>query len=112
MSCTGLLDYKTTNTPFETNVKLSSREKTILDDSTVYRQLIGSLIYLTVTKPNIAYVIHIVSQFMAAPHTTYFVIVLRVLRYIKSTLLHGLHFSTQLHLFCVHILLPIGQKIT
>ncbi|KAA0037187.1 putative mitochondrial protein [Cucumis melo var. makuwa] len=47
-----------------------------LDDPTLYRQLVGSLIYLTVTRPDIAYAIHIVSQFMVAPRTIHFTIVL------------------------------------
>ena len=64
-------------------------------DSTLYRQLVGSLIYLTATLSNIAYAVHIVSQFMAAPHTTHFTAVLRILRYIKGTNFHGLYFSTQ-----------------
>ncbi|KAL4018546.1 hypothetical protein IC575_022144 [Cucumis melo] len=61
----------------------------------LYRQLVGSLIYLTVTRPDIAYVVHIVSQFMAAPRTIHFTAVLRILRYIKGTLGHGLQFSSQ-----------------
>ncbi|XP_057996557.1 uncharacterized mitochondrial protein AtMg00810-like [Hevea brasiliensis] len=92
----GLTDNKTANTPLETNVKLSPTDGTILKDPTLYRQLVGSLIYLTATRPDIAYaVFYIVSQFMAAPCTSHFTIVLRILRYIKGTLFHGLHFSAQ-----------------
>ncbi|KAL4029945.1 hypothetical protein IC575_008173 [Cucumis melo] len=61
----------------------------------LYRQLVGSLIYLTVTRPDIAYAVHIVSQFMAAPRTIHFTAVLRILRYVKGTLGHGLQFSSQ-----------------
>ncbi|GAV79770.1 hypothetical protein CFOL_v3_23233 [Cephalotus follicularis] len=64
----------------------------------------GCLIYLTVTRPDITYVVHLVSQFMSAPRTTHFSAVLRILRYIKGTLFHGLHFSSEsslaLHAFC------------
>jgi hypothetical protein len=57
--------------------------------------LVGSLIYLTVTRPDLAYAVHLVSQFMSAPHSTHYAAVLRILRYIKGTLFHGLHFSAQ-----------------
>ncbi|KAF2320817.1 hypothetical protein GH714_031024 [Hevea brasiliensis] len=46
----GLTDNKTVNTPLETNVKLSPTDGTILEDPTLYRQLFGSLIYLTATQ--------------------------------------------------------------
>src|SRR5262249_25581474 len=42
------------------------------------------------TRPDIAYAVHIVSQFMASPYTAHFTTVLRILRYIKGTLLHCL----------------------
>ncbi|KAA0038939.1 putative mitochondrial protein [Cucumis melo var. makuwa] len=77
------------------NVRLTPFDGVPLDDPTLYRQLVGSLIYLTVTRPNIAYVVHIVNQFMAAPRTIHFAVVLRILRYIRGTLGHGLQFSSQ-----------------
>ncbi|KAL4030802.1 hypothetical protein IC575_009054 [Cucumis melo] len=61
----------------------------------LYRQLVCSLIYLIVTRPDISYVVHIISQFMAAPRTIHFTVILRILRYIKETLGHGLQFSSQ-----------------
>ena len=64
----------------------------------LYRHLVGSLIYLTVTRPDISYVVHQVSQFMAAPRFTQFLVVLRILRYLKGTLFHGLYFSSRSHL--------------
>ena len=64
-----------------------------LSDGILYRQLVGNLIYLTVTRPYIAHAVHIVSQFMTAPRTIHFVVVLRILCYVKGTSFHGLHFS-------------------
>ncbi|GKU87230.1 hypothetical protein SLEP1_g1668 [Rubroshorea leprosula] len=64
-----------------------------LSDPTRYRQLVGSLVYLTTTRPNIVYPVHIVSQFMAAPRSTHYAAVLGIIRYVKGTLFHGLHFS-------------------
>ncbi|KAK3023275.1 hypothetical protein RJ639_044246 [Escallonia herrerae] len=94
LSCVGLTDSKTASSPLEPNVRFIPLDGTPLHDPTLYRTLVGSLVYLTVTRPNIAYVVHLVSQFLFAPHTTQFHTVLHILRYIKGTLFHGLHFSS------------------
>ncbi|XP_016901897.1 uncharacterized mitochondrial protein AtMg00810-like [Cucumis melo] len=91
----GITDSATSLTSLDPNVCLTPFDGVPLEDPTLYRQLVGSLIYLTVTRPDIAYVVHIVSQFMAAPRTIHFTVVLRILRYIKGTLGHGLQFSSQ-----------------
>ena len=65
-----------------------------LSDATFYRQLIGSLIYLTVTCPDISYVVLVVNQFMVAPRSPHYVVVLRILRYLKGTIFDGFHFSS------------------
>ena len=89
----GLTDNKTCTTPLEPNSKLTPMDGIPLDDPTLYRQLVGSLVYLTVTRPDIAYAVHIVSQFLSTPRSPHYAAVLRILRYIKGTLFHGLHFS-------------------
>ncbi|KAA0036637.1 putative mitochondrial protein [Cucumis melo var. makuwa] len=91
----GITDFATSSTPLDPNVHLTPFDGVLLDDPTLYRQLVRSLIYLTVTRPDIAYAVHIVSQFMAAPRTIHFTAVFRILRYIKGTLGHGLQFSSQ-----------------
>ncbi|KAL0536936.1 hypothetical protein IC582_025901 [Cucumis melo] len=91
----GITDSATFSTPLDPNVRLTPFDGVPLDDPTLYRPLVGSLIYLIVTRPDIAYAVHIVSQFMAAPRTIHFTAVLRILRYIKGTLGHGLQFSSQ-----------------
>ncbi|TYK10332.1 Retrovirus-related Pol polyprotein from transposon TNT 1-94 [Cucumis melo var. makuwa] len=91
----GITDSNTASTPLDPNVHLTPYDGVPLENVSLYRQLVGSLIYLTVTHPDIAYVVHIVSQFMAAPRTIHFTVVLRILRYVKGTLGHGLQFSSQ-----------------
>ncbi|KAL0554223.1 hypothetical protein IC582_008140 [Cucumis melo] len=90
-----ITDSNTASTPLDPNVHLTPYDGVPLEDVSLYRQLVGSLIYLTVTRPDIAYAVHIVSQFMAAPRTIHFTVVLRILRYVKGTLGHGLQFSSQ-----------------
>ncbi|GKV11664.1 hypothetical protein SLEP1_g22904 [Rubroshorea leprosula] len=93
ISKAGLIDSKIASTPFEPNAWLTPMDGSPLRDPTVYRQLVGSLVYLTVTRPDIAYAVHIVSQFMTSPRFTHYATVLHIIRYVKGTLFHGLHFS-------------------
>ncbi|RVW35384.1 Retrovirus-related Pol polyprotein from transposon RE1 [Vitis vinifera] len=59
------------------------------------KRLVDSLVYLTVTRPNISYAVHQVSQYLSAPRSTHYAAVLRILRYLKGTLFHGLFYSAQ-----------------
>ena len=65
-----------------------------ISDATRYRQLVGSLIYLIITRPDISHVVGMVSKFMDAPCSVHYAVVLRILRYVKGTLYHGLHYSS------------------
>ncbi|KAJ9541490.1 LOW QUALITY PROTEIN: hypothetical protein OSB04_027996 [Centaurea solstitialis] len=94
LSMAGLSDTKVASTPLEYNLHLTPSAGTPLQDPTRYRQLVGSLVYLTVTRPDIAYAVHTVSQFMAAPRSDHYAAVLRILRYLKGTMFHGLYFSS------------------
>ena len=94
ISRANITDSKIVDTPIEYNCRLNSRDGESLSDYTLYRQLVGSLIYLTVTRPDISYAVHIVSQFMAAPRSPHYAAVLRILRYLKGTIFDGLHFSS------------------
>ncbi|KAK3029645.1 hypothetical protein RJ639_037962 [Escallonia herrerae] len=79
LSRAGLTESKTASTPLESNVKFSPLDGTLLHDPTLYLTLVGSLMYLTVTRPDIAYVVHLVSQFLSALRMTHFAAVLRIL---------------------------------
>ncbi|GKU90857.1 hypothetical protein SLEP1_g4801 [Rubroshorea leprosula] len=93
ISKANLTDSKNVSTPLEPNVKLTPLDGSPLLDPSRYQQLVGSLVYLTMTRPDIAYAVHVVSQFMAALHSTHYATVLRIIRHVKGTLFHGLHFS-------------------
>jgi len=92
LSRADLSDFKIADTPIEANFKLTPTASVPLKDPMLYRQFVGSLIYLTITRPDTAYAVHIVSQFMSAPCTGHYAAVLRIIRYIKGTLFHGLLF--------------------
>ena len=63
-------------TPLEPNTKFTIMDDTLLKDVTFWCQLVESLVYFMVTCLDIAYVVHIVSQFMTAPWSMHFVAVL------------------------------------
>ena len=94
LSRAGLTNNKTVNTPDEVNVHLTPSGGKPLSNPSLYRHLVGSLVYLTVTRPNISYAVHQVSQYLSAPRSTHYAAILRILRYLKGTLFHGLFYST------------------
>ena len=50
---------------------------------------------LTITCPDISYAVHRVSQYLSAPRSTHYAVVLRILRYLKGIIFHGLFYSAQ-----------------
>ena len=75
----GLLGAKPVEFPMETNHKLGLANGPLLNDPTQYRRLIGRLIYLTITRPELSYSVHILSQFLHAPRQAHMEAAKRVL---------------------------------
>ena len=69
-----------------------------MTDRGKYQRLVGKLIYLSHTRPNIAFVVGVVSQFMHVPRETHLEAVFRILGYLKSSPRKGLYFSKHDHL--------------
>jgi len=86
-------ECETMSTPLEQNIKLRSDDGTKEVNGTLYRQLVGSLNYLTTTRPDIAYAVSILSQFMAKPHESHWIDAKRVLRYLKGTINFGIEYT-------------------
>ncbi|XP_048491166.1 uncharacterized mitochondrial protein AtMg00810-like [Beta vulgaris subsp. vulgaris] len=86
----GMLDCKPMSTPMEVNARLCSVEGKDLEDVTMYRQLVGSLIYLTLSRPDIAYAVSVISRFMQKPMKRHLEAVRRILRYVKGTIDYGI----------------------
>ena len=95
LSRAGLTDSKTIDTPVELNVHLTLSGGKPFSNPSLYRRLVGSLVYLAVTRSDISYAIHQVSQYLSAPRSTHYAAVLRILQYLKGTLFHGLFYSAQ-----------------
>ena len=82
----GMLDCKAINTHMVTNPKLPSDDSSERVDVTLYRHIVGSLMYLTNTRTNICFVVNTLSQHMVDPIHIHLVATKHVLRYIKGTL--------------------------
>ena len=93
LSKAGVTDNKTVSTPLEYNAKLTPLDGEPIFDATRYRQLVGSLIYLTVTRLDISHAVGMVSKFMDAPRSIHYAAVLWILQFVKGTLYHGLYYS-------------------
>ena len=63
----GMLGCELVKTPMEINPKLSKDERKLLADAGMYRRLIGRILFLTISRPNITYSVHRFSQFMSKP---------------------------------------------
>jgi histone deacetylase 1/2 len=88
----GMSDCKPVSTPLSTSEKLSLHEGTLLGDrdATHYRSVVGALQYLTLTRPDIAFSVNKVCQFLHAPTTVHWEAVKRILRYVKQCTKLGL----------------------
>ena len=71
LSRAGLTDSKTVDTPVELNAHLTPSGGKPLSNPFLYRRLVGSLVYLTITYLDISYVVHQVSQYLSAPQSTH-----------------------------------------
>ena len=90
VTAAGLQNLPPLDTPMEINLKLRKDEGDLLSNPTTYRTLVGSLLYLTNTRPDISYVVQQVSQFMASPRHLHMAAVRRIIRYVHSTIRSGL----------------------
>ena len=88
-----MLECKAMNTPMETKLNLLVDTSSELVDATLYRQIIGSLMYLTNTRPDICFVVNTLSHFLVEPRHVHLVVAKHVMRYLKSTLDYSLSYD-------------------
>ena len=80
-------------TPMALNMKLLSDASSEAVDATMYRQMIGSFMYLTNTRPDIYFDVNTLSQFLADPRHVHLIDAKHILRYLKGTIDYGLKYE-------------------
>ncbi|GJR31677.1 RNA-directed DNA polymerase [Tanacetum coccineum] len=84
--------------PLPTNLKLSLDKGSPLPDPATYRRLVGRLLYLTMTRPDISYVVQHLSQFVSSPKDVYLQAAIHLLKYLKGSISKGIFFTVQPYL--------------
>lgn len=87
-------DYKPKTTSFLSGIKLENGKDTPLVDCTFYRQLVGSLLYLTHSCPDLSYAVGAVSIYMQEPHELHWKAAKCILRYVQGTITYEIHYAT------------------
>jgi hypothetical protein len=99
----GMMDCKSMDTPMNANIRKVKVPDSDPVDPSLYRQLIGSLMYLVNTRPYICFAVNTLSQFQVEPRHEHWIATKHVLRYICGTINYGLRYTAssniQLHGF-------------
>eukprot|EP00253_Pinus_taeda_P022965 PITA_22965 len=88
-------DCKPAPSPFQSGVKLSVTCTSPKVDATLYRQLVGKLLYLTHTHPDLSFVVGLVVRFMQTPRERHWKAAKIILRYVRGTVQFGIHYSAE-----------------
>ncbi|GJT28191.1 hypothetical protein Tco_0908466 [Tanacetum coccineum] len=86
----GLEDSKPTKTPMSTEIKLTRDDEADSVDSSKYRGMIGSLLYLTASRPDIMFSVCLCARFQENSKPTHLEAVKRIFRYVRGTTHLGL----------------------
>ena len=89
----GMMDCKAMTTPMASNLKLLSDASLEAVDAMMYLQMIGSLMYLTNTRPDIFFTVNTLSQFLTDPRHVHLIAANHILRYLRGTIDYGLKYK-------------------
>lgn len=90
---------------------LSNSDSPLIQDVTAYRRLVGRLIYLTISQPDLAYLVHVLAQYMTAPRSVHWHAALKLVRYLFRTTNQGLFMLTKLIMFSLCIVMLTGVVV-
>jgi hypothetical protein len=98
-----MLNAKTVTSLMSSSVTLSRFDGEAFEDPSLCRSIVGSLQYLSLTRPDVSFAVNKVCQFLQRPTINHWTAVKRILRYLKHTLFHGLFLQrnspNQLHAY-------------
>ena len=89
-----MANCKVTPTPVTTSLKLSKDDDGSTVDPTLFKRLVGSLMYFTMTRRDIMYGVSLISRFMESPKDSHWEIGKRIMRYVNGTKDLGIMYST------------------
>ena len=87
----GMMDCKAMTTPMASNLKLLSDASSDSVDATMYRQMIGSLMYLMNMRLDIFFAVNTLSQFLTDPRNVHLIVANHILRYLRGTVEYELN---------------------
>ena len=90
---TGMSGCQPVNTPIEEGLKLCVEPNQVSTNKGRYQRLVGRLMYLAHTRPDLAYALSVVSQYMHNPRKQHMNVVMRILRYLKNAPGKGILFT-------------------
>ncbi|XP_021735713.1 uncharacterized protein LOC110702318 [Chenopodium quinoa] len=90
-----MMNVRPLKLPMDAHLKLRVDSGNVMADPEPYQRLIGRLIYLTITRPDISFTVHVLSKFMHKPTDVHYQCAVRVLRYLSGTIQQGILLASQ-----------------
>ncbi|XP_070028664.1 uncharacterized mitochondrial protein AtMg00810-like [Nicotiana sylvestris] len=90
LTCFDLAESKPVLSPLHIKMDWNSVESPLLDDASIFRQMVGSLQYLSFTRPYIQFTVNLASQFLHKPRQIHLQSVKRIFLYLKGTIRNGI----------------------
>jgi len=90
---TNMHEAKSVSTPMPSTMKLTATDGTPMEDKSLYRSVVGALLYLVNTSPDISFAVNKLCQFLQNPTTSHWTAAKRVLRYLQGTRSYGILFA-------------------
>jgi hypothetical protein len=94
----GLDEKSHARTPLSTNVKISADLTSKQADPTLSKSMIGSLLYLTASRPDIVFSVRVCARFQTNPKESHLIAIKCIIRYVNATVNYGIYFSRETNL--------------